>query len=292
MSLQGEYPNNTAAIAGGVLDGQLYNLPMVQGDSPYPDVALVAVAKAIVVQTTTWDIGIHLDAGDLNAEIGYIDANGLIIDWGDGQIDNITDFTNAVQSHTYAAEGDYTIKLSGAAYRINFSTMGAKLLSTGIIPEGTLGSSLQSLSQLFTNCTSISSLPVNFLQFAVNVTDISGAFAGCTSLSTVNYDLLYPLLGLQSVAGLFNNSGLTAIPYGFFNQNTGIGNFQFCFANTSISMIPANLFYYCTEATNFYGCFMQTQLTAIATDMFITNTGAQNFASCFEGCYPASFNTG
>ena len=86
------------------------------------------------------------------------------------------------------------------------------------------------LSECFSYCIGLTSIPENLFANCPNVTDFSWCFYDC--------------------------SGLTSIPANLFAKNTAVTTFKGCFSSCSgLTSIPANLFAKNTAVTTFYQCF-------------------------------------
>ena len=216
-------------------------------------------------------------------------AGEYTIDWGDGNIDEITktDTTTKTYSHTYARSGEYIIGLGGKAtlYNSNTTTAAVSFNANKNIAKisGSLGEVFSTLAnggqprfyQTFYNCTNIkSNIPENL-------------FAGVTG---------------QPVSNMFDNtfygcSGFTGeIPENLFAGLNGSPQpfvfyrvFEGCSGLTG--EIPGNLFAGIQGApaqSMFYSAFaICSGLTKIPENLFAGIQGKpaqQMFQSTFWGC--------
>jgi len=182
--VQGEYLNNTLALAEGVLPGQVYNIPMAGGN------AVLAVAKE-----ATWDVVSYYSQDDIdNVQFTHLDLQGVIdfwVDWGDGTTDHITT-TPASFDHTYTVSGPgYKIvkmhgTLDGVTGKVSFTDYGSStinddkiLTTTGV--HGVIG--LVDVSYLFDDCNSLQSIPLDMFSECPLLTKFDNAFHSCAALT-------------------------------------------------------------------------------------------------------------
>ena len=106
------------------------------------------------------------------------------VDWGDGSDDDVAVSTE--QTHIYASEGTYTIRISGTFPRMAFNNGGSKLWLKTVENLGDVG--WTHLDDLFWGCANLTS-------FTVGNTDLSGCndtqgsvnfLRGCASMTTCN----------------------------------------------------------------------------------------------------------
>ncbi len=219
-----------------------------------------------VPSPTAWSLGIETTAINQDFSVTLTGTQAIVIDWGDGNSDTYT--TNGTKVHTYADAGVYTLQISGsltggsANIRFDNSATVHRLKTAGKI-WGITG--LASAYYMFKGCTGLTSIPSNiFDRFSFTSSPFEGTFYG---------------------------SGLTAIPAGLFNRQTGITTYAFmstfrdCLGLTAI---PAGLFdkqtgitfYSFTSA--FRGC---KNITAIPVGLFDSQKAtARSFDYTFQGC--------
>jgi hypothetical protein len=206
------------------------------------------------------------------------DTSTLSIDWGDGSVVT-TDSTsgNATYSHTYTANGDYSIALwisngngvitlgqgTGTTVVIGGSVQNyiSAIVSANIGTDVTIG------SYAFTNCFSLTSITI-----PNSVTSIGAyAFYFCYALTSVTIPNSVTSIGTYSFNGC-SSARLITIP----NNVTSIGTYAFsaCYSLTSIT-IPNGVTSIGSGA--FQTCF---SLTSITIPNSVTSIGASTFSSC------------
>jgi len=181
-------------------------------------------------------------------------APGSVIDWGDGTTSTLT---SALQPHTYATEGVYTVKYNGPISVINTNAMNSANYGcltavnewkSGITPTKisfSLSVNLTSIVSLPSTVTDISSLvayATSFNQPIANwdvskVTDMSNAFYGTSSFNqplstwdtsnvTNMYAMFFSASSFNQPIGNWNTSKVTNMGWTFqgataFNQPIG-----------------------------------------------------------------------
>jgi surface protein len=154
---------------------------------------------------------------DLQVKLPFISSNfqSCIVDWGDGIIENVTDYNAANTLHTYSQKGDYTIKI----YSKGFSFLHAAYNQNTDKEYNKIGEifswgNIVIISQSFDFCINLT---------AVNVSDIpiiiSGnyAFRSCSSLTTVNKMNEWNVSNVTQMKQMFGAASS-------FNQNIGNWN--------------------------------------------------------------------
>jgi hypothetical protein len=238
----------------------------------------------------------------------------FIVDWGDTIIERITSYNQAEVTHTYSLPGEYTIALTGVCTVLQFSTLfdwenGIPLPSVGMLTRvstiNNLGltkldfsgcSNLTSivklgnmpelidLSNCFSACTSLTSIPANMFDGCINVQLMSNLFSGCSSLTFIPNNLFKYNTSVTDMSGLFMNcSSLTSIPVDIFRYNTLNTSFAGLFQGCILIMeLPVDIFRYNTLVTTFDNAFQSTDaLTTLPTDIFRYNTAVERFVSTF-----------
>ncbi|MFC2138202.1 BspA family leucine-rich repeat surface protein [Bacteroidota bacterium] len=81
---------------------------------------------------------------------GYYD---FVVDWGDGNRDNITSYNQSEVTHTYASEGIYIVKMSGSISGFSFNNGGDRLKILDVSEWGSL--SLGNSGGYFYGCSNL-----------------------------------------------------------------------------------------------------------------------------------------
>tara|TARA_R110002167_G_scaffold123513_2_gene302484 strand:+ start:240 stop:1379 length:1140 start_codon:yes stop_codon:yes gene_type:complete len=165
--------------------------------------------------------------------------NGHTTDWGDGTV-------NALDTHTYASGGTYTITSTGADV-------------TDLLYDG------HALAPKLLRVLDGS---------AINMTNMFHVFEGCTSLTTV---ALFDISGIASLGYMFRYcSSLTSVP--LFDTSSVTLMFYMFYGCTSLTTVPL---FDTSSVTNMYGTFngCSSLTTVPLLDVALVN----NFDSMFSG---------
>ena len=220
---------------------------------------------------------------------GY--TQNFTVDWGDTSSSTVTAFDDADRTHSYAGAGTYTINMQGTCEWFSFnnggdkslvvelvsfgSDMGFKILTfygcsnlTTIVPLGTMAS-LTKAQDMFSACSSLSSVPSGLFDGCVNVVGSAfrRTFASCTSITAIP-------------SGLFDNNILAAAAE-FYQTFSGC---------TGLETVPSLLFKHNTVASYWRDCFDGCVKLQLVSDLFCSSADegtrflnqSPNFTSCFE----------
>jgi len=195
--------------------------------------------------------------GDLTIELplnGTVDAT---VAWGDNTSDVYT--TAGTQTHTYAAGGIYTVRVSGTVTQFGSGTTTlSRPELTKCLSFGTIG--ITSLDGAFRNCANLTEVPT---VLPVGIDSLARMFLSATSF---NQNIGgWDTSSVTDIAGMFNNA--TA-----FNQD--IGGWD-----TSSATIMGNMFNNATSFNQNIGGWDTSSVT-IMTGMF---QSATNFNQNLSG---------
>ena len=208
------------------------------------------------------------------------DANGLVIDWGDGKKEPITGSGDLNVTHNYEEIGDYVIALEvaeGCIFGLGVQTgsysytplFGSNRVYRNRLKKVEIGSSVTSIgNQAFNNCYSLSSVVI-----PNGVTSIdNSAFNGCYSLSSVVIPNGVTSIGNQAFYNCYSLSSVV-IPNGV----TSIGNQAFQSCSFSSIVIPQGVTKIGSEA--FYYCY---SLSSVVILQGVTMIDSKLFQSCYS----------
>ncbi|MGJ8641343.1 MAG: BspA family leucine-rich repeat surface protein [Opitutaceae bacterium] len=165
-----------------------------------------------------------LSAGTL-VELPLRGTVDCVVDWGDGSSDAYT--TTGDKTHTYSAEGKYTVKLSGVLTGFGYGSSPATTAASAsklieVISFGHTG--LTNLMGAFRDCVNLISVPDRILP--ESVTNISFMFRGCTRF---NGDIgEWDVRRITTFSDMFRD--------GEAFVGTGIGNWKFRDGGTLYAM--------------------------------------------------------
>ena len=270
----------------------------------------------------------------------------FVINWDDGTTPSlVTAYNDANRIHTYASDGTYITRIYGVMEGWSFNDGGDKTKITKVVHWGSYpvfegfkylkagfygcsnltqagtgpipasGTGITDFSNVFRDCTSLTSIPSGLFDSLVNVTNISGLFYNCTGLTSIPSGLFDNNTSVSgNVASVFYNcSGIASIPSGLLDSLSGITNANFFFARcysltsipsglldtwtnvtnlnvffqycTSLVSIPSGLFDNCTNVTSMQGCFAYcNSLETISDNLCRLLTSCLNFSNMFYGC--------
>ena len=227
-------------------------------------------------------IYIHLEEGRTSPVLSVCPNGTVDIDWGDGTVhDTLTgsDTSTAVytSAHSYAAPGDYVIKLTVTG-SMGFGSNGLLVYTSNpddrnsvyrnAIRKVELGSGVTSIGGgAFNSCSNLSSITI-----PNGVTSIGEyAFDSCYSLSSITIPDGVTSIGMAAFSACFGISSIT-IPDGV--TSIGDGAFSACCSLSSIT-IPNGVTSISDEA--FRSCY---SLSSITIPDSVTSIGGGAFSYC------------
>lgn len=205
------------------------------------------------------------------------------IDWGDGLTSTkITTYNDPQATHTYAEDGEYTIKLMGTLDRLKFTGNIANDLKS--VTKCILNFS--TITDMFNTCPNLENVCDGIFDQSLSITNANSVFAHCTKLTTVPLGLFDNNNLITEFVDTFNDCGIISIPVGLFDGNNLATNFSTTFFNCKgIASIPSGLFSNNTNVTNFYGIFANcTSLTTIPEGLFQYAQNTTNYDNAFQNC--------
>ena len=254
----------------------------------------------------TWNLTVVTTdvSQDYTVDINAGTSPSITVDWGDGSAADLYNSTGQ-KTHTYAAAGTYTVKLSGS-----FASGGNIRLGSNAGNRARLRATkavcpipgLVDFSSTFRNCTGLTgSIPADLFRYntAVSSNGFRETFLACSGLTGSIPADLFRYNTLVSASGFYATfyacTGLTgSIPADLFRYNTAVSTngFRETFVACSglTGSIPADLFRYNTlvSTSGFYATFNAcTGLTgSIPADLFRYNTlvSTNGFGYTFFGC--------
>ena len=205
------------------------------------------------------------------------------VDWGDGTTSTrIRTYNDTAATHTYAQDGEYTIKLTGIISQLQFKGN----IAVDLIEVTKCQSSFSSIDSMFKDCTNLKAIPEDMFDNSININSAVSTFEGCTSLRTIPLGLFDNNINITTFENTFWKSGITSIPVGLFDSNNAVINFNSTFKDCyGLVSIPANLFSNNKLVINFYGTFARcTALTTIPNNLLINNPTVQTYSYMFSEC--------
>ncbi len=138
----------------------------------------------------------------------------FIVDWGDGNSNQITIWNQAQTTHTYSIAGDYVIKINGVCTGWQFNNTGDKLKILSVASWGKLKLGVNAAH--FNGCANLNLSAVSDILDLTGITSLSQSFAS-TGISVVNKISEWDVSNITNMSGTFLNCGS-------FNSNIGLWN--------------------------------------------------------------------
>ena len=295
-------PSHTGLTAQGwnwtkaQIDAQLTAMP--DGD--------IWVGQMYITQSGDTEIDVSMPYGRLDPILTICVNGEITVDWGDNTTPDTVTGTSLTSrkavSHTYAAEGDYTISIHAVSGYYTFYNSTAYLILrkdtaanssrvyANCIQNVRLGSGITSIGQYaFYYCYSLASITI-----PDTVTSIgSSAFSSCYSLVSITIPDTVTSIGSSAFSSCYSLASITipdtvtSIESSAFsscsflvsitipNTVTSIGNnaFQYCYSLANIA-IPDTVT--SIESSAFSGCYSLANITIPDTVTSIKNNAFQN----------------
>ena len=231
----------------------------------------------------------------------YNTEGTMTVDWGDGQVQNLTsanynsgNTTNA-SLHTYAQPGIYMVTMK----HTNWKQL-KMFIDAGSIAVYDGGSTSRLAPAYYFNRTVYeiqSKLPLmGGTQYyssnsnttpVIRVNNAESMFYNCCKLKALAYDMFINYSKCTSFASCFSEcTSLVSIPPTVFKNCISATNFSYCFSECdAIESIPSGLFADAVKASSFNYCFYYCKhLKRIPIDLFTFNTEVNSFGCCFYYC--------
>lgn len=205
------------------------------------------------------------------------------VDWGDGSTSTqITTYNDPQATHTYASDGEYTIKLIGNLDQLKFT--GNIAIDLQKVTKCQLGFS--SIESMFKNCVNLNYITEDIFNSSISVTSAKDTFNGCQSLSIIPVGLFNNNINITTFEGTFKDTSISIIPNGIFNLAENVTSFKSTFENCNyLTNIPVGLFdnNNSVETFNnvFHGC---NNLKSIPNNLFTNNPVVVDYSYAFESC--------
>ena len=205
------------------------------------------------------------------------------VDYGDGSDAVPVVAWDDANASKFFEPGTYDITISGTCTKLNFNS---DIYLTKVLEvTGDLG--LTSLS--FVNCTNLDEVSTFGNQSSLY--DVSQCFSGCSSLATLPADLFSGCPNITICYGLCQYSGLIAIPADLFSAfGKNIDNLAYCFQACPLYGIPSGLFAGMTKLTYLDSCFGGCHSLGMIPDGLFDDVKAtvQSYQGIFTECYALS----
>lgn len=294
------------------LTAQGWNWPLTQAKAYVAEYGELDIGQMYITDDGKTRIYIHLEEGRVSPMLGVCPNGTVDVDWGDGTAhDTLTGTSTTTvkrtSNHTYAAAGDYVIKLTVTGSMGFYGASSAN--SAGLL---SCSSSSDKRNIYYKNCiqkieigeniTTISNYTFNsycglkYITICNEVTNFgTGIFDGCYSLISA----IIPI-NITNIPNSFFNDCYALesaiLPYGI----TTIGNSVFynCFKISKI-IIPNSVTDIgssaCRACKNIFKCILPNSITSIGANLFngcnslktvkLSNNITSISDHCFYNCY-------
>lgn len=205
------------------------------------------------------------------------------IDWGDGTSSTqITAYNDTNATHTYVADGEYTIRLIGTLDQLEYTGNIAACLKE--VTKCNLAFSV--IKNMFKGCTNLTNVVESIFSQTTMPTTAESVFEGCSKFGMIPVGLFDNMSGILSFKNTFKGTSIINIPTGLFDSNNSVTDFSGVFENcTRLVAIPMNLFKNNTSATTFANAFMgDIALTELPNTLFNNNVEVITYENVFSGC--------
>lgn len=126
----------------------------------------------------------------------------MVVDWGDGFVSFVTDWTQS--THIYASAGIYTITISGICKGWQFNNTGDKLKILNITKFGPL--QLGNSGGYFYGCSNLTLATVTDTLNLTGTTSLASAFRGCTSLAKAYNMNIWDVSNVTDMSDMFHSA--------------------------------------------------------------------------------------
>jgi surface protein len=130
----------------------------------------------------------------------------FIVDWGDGNVDQITSWDQSDKIHPYDTSGSYTVKIYGTINGFSFNNSGDCLKLIEITQWGVLR--LGNNGRYFFGCENLILSNVSDNLNLVGTTNLSFMFANCYSIDTAQYMEYWDISNVIDMHNMFMNCTL------------------------------------------------------------------------------------
>lgn len=205
------------------------------------------------------------------------------IDWGDGTSSTqITAYNDTNATHTYVADGEYTIRLIGTLDQLEYTGNIAACLKE--VTKCNLAFSV--IKNMFKGCTNLTNVVESIFSQTTMPTTAESVFEGCSKFGMIPVGLFDNMSGILSFKNTFKGTSIINIPTGLFDSNNSATDFSGVFENcTRLVAIPMNLFKNNTSVITFANAFMgDIALTELPNTLFNNNVEVITYENVFSGC--------
>lgn len=205
------------------------------------------------------------------------------IDWGDGTSSTqITAYNDTNATHTYVADGEYTIRLIGTLDQLEYTGSIADCLKE--VTKCNLAFSV--IKNMFKGCINLTNVVESIFSQTTMPTTAESVFEGCSKFGIIPVGLFDNMSGILSFKNTFKGTSIINIPTGLFDSNNSATDFSGVFENcTRLVAIPMNLFKNNTSVITFANAFMgDIALTELPNTLFNNNVEVITYENVFSGC--------
>ncbi len=197
----------------------------------------------------------------------------FVVDWGDGSNNTITSYNQSEITHTYAANGEYTINILGIIKGFQFNNGGDK---DKIINISDWGSLEFNNNRSFNGCSNLDITANNAPK--LSTVDISYMFARCYKLSSINFNH-WDTSNITNMESMFNRCYVLNKSINFSTKN--VTNMLLMFKQCYAFNQPIN--FDTSKVTNMGSIF--NQCYAFNQPINFDTSKVTNMELMFNRCY-------
>jgi hypothetical protein len=250
--------------------------------------AAVHYIRTAATNENNFQVEVTTTTSPQNFICSFVSPSTLHVEWGDV---TTNDFTSSItNTHSYAAAGVYTIKMSGHVHAIDFYQypgLGTPLLITAIKTPIWGINGMTTAVEMFKGCHNLTYFPANLFDYCPDITSFYDTFLECINVTSYSTHLFGHQANITSFYAVFDqNEKLTNIESTVFSGRTNVTVASWAFAKCyDLKSIPSGLYDSFTKNTSFeYVHYRNYDVTNLPPMLFNTCTNVTTYAYGFYQC--------